>query len=171
MPQIIPANVDTKGGTARFVDARGRASTARYAGLASATTEAQVLAIINAAGTLSNAAIVEQEYKSKSEASITASTALDEAESSVRSGANLIFQNTVTLATRSFRVPAPNLQYIDASGRFLVPPANDADVQAMVDAVLAALGGSWVYVNAPISVRDEGTAQQVERPLVAEPTP
>lgn len=171
MPQIIAANVDTKSGVVSWVGWDGRKATSRLTGFPSGVTEAQVLAIINAMGTLSNAAIWKQEFKSVSEASIPASTAYDESISQVERGINITYQNTVTLATKIFRVPAPHHENLTADGRFMRDRADDADVEALLTAIETALGASWVFVSAPLSTRGVGTDSSIELPLHEEPTP
>ena len=168
MPQIPAANVDSKSASTSFVDARGQTTTVRADNLPNAVTPAQVLAYQNAIGNMSNAAVYETRYSEEQTSSIPAVVAYDEAESSVQTGANLNFQNSVTLQFRSFRVPAIDASCLDASGNF-VNPANPL-VDAAVNAILAMLGGSWGFVNGTVSTRARGVAQSVQRPLIEEPT-
>lgn len=169
MPAIIPANVDTKNATISWVAWDGNKVTSRYTGFPSAATEGQILTVINAAGDLSNAAIYKQSYQSTSEASIPSTTAYDDAISQAERGANVTFQNTVTLATKTFRVPAPHWEHLTADGRFLKDRADDTLVDAFLVALEAALGTSWVFVNAPLSTRGEGTTAVITQPILAEP--
>lgn len=169
MPQIIVANIDTKTATVSWVGWDGRKATSRYTGFPVGATEAQILTLINAAGALSNAAIWKQAYNSVSEAAIPASIALDEAVSQVERGANVTYQNTVTLATKVFRVPAPHHDYLVTGGRFLKDRLDEPLVQNLLTAIEAALGTGWVFVNAPLSTRGTGTDSIPELPLLEEP--
>lgn len=169
MPPIIVANIDTKAATISWVGWDGRKASSRYTGFGAATTEAQVIAIVNAAGAISNAAIWKQEYKSISEAAIPASIAYDESISQVERGANITYQNTVTLDVKTFRVPAPHHDHLTTDGRFLKPRADDALVETLLAAIETALGGSWTFVNAPLSTRAVGTDVVPEQPLLQEP--
>lgn len=171
MPMIIVQNVDTKSVATGWVDARGKKTTTRIDGLEAGATPAEALNLQNALGALSNAAIYETSYHENQTASIPASTAYDEAESSVTTGANLVFQNTVTLATKTIRVPAINISHLDASMNFVKLPADDADVAAAVTAAGNLLGTSWVYVRGTVSTRARGAVQGGELPIVAEPAP
>jgi len=169
MPQIIAGNTDSKSVATSWVDARGKQSTTRIDGVEAAATAVEVLAVQNALGALSNAAIFKTEYHEVQTAPIAASTAYDEAESSVTTGANLIFQNTVTLVTKSVRVPAINLSHLDASRNFVKLPADDVAVETAVNAIIAMLGSSWAYVRGTVSTRARGAVQGGELPLVSEP--
>lgn len=171
MPQIIAGNVDSKSAATAFVDVRGKKATVIADDLPVGATGAQVLAYQNAIGNMSNAAVFSTSYHENQIASITGSTAYDDAESSVTTGANMIFQNTVTLAIRSFRVPAVDASLIDNSGDFLkdVADASAPLIGTAVTAILAMLGGSWVYVKGTISTRARGSVQGASKPLVAEP--
>lgn len=169
MPQIIAGNVDSKSVATGWVDARGKKSTTRIDDIEAAGTAAEAIAVQNALGALSNAAIYSTSYHEEQTAPIAASTAYDEAESSVTTGANLIFQNSVTLVTKSVRVPAINISHLDASMNFVKLPADDAAVQTAVTAILALFGTSWAYVRGTVSTRARGAVQGGELPIVAEP--
>lgn len=169
MPQIIVANNDYKSASVSWVAWDGNKVNTRYTGFLSAATEAQVLAVINAAGALSNAAIYKQVYQSVSEAAITASIAYDDAISQAERGANVNFQNTVTLQVKTFRVPAPHHTHLTTDGRFLKPRADDALVETLLTAIEAGLGASWVFVNAPLSTRGESPSSIPAQPLLQEP--
>jgi hypothetical protein len=169
MPQIIVANIDSKAAVVSWVGWDGKKVSTRYTGFLAAATEAQVVAIINAAGAISNAAIWKQEYKSVSEASITASIAYDDAISQAERGANIVYQNTVTLDVKTFRVPAPHTDHLTPDGRFLKDRAADADIETLLAAIETALGGSWTFVNAALSTRGVGTTATIEQPLLQEP--
>jgi hypothetical protein len=169
MPQIIGANVDTKSVATSWVDARGKKTTTRIDNVENAATAAEALAVQNAIGALSNAAIFATSYQEEQTASIPASTAYDEAESSVTTGANLTFQNTVTLVVKNVRVPAISILHLDSSMNFVKLPADDALVSTAVTAILALLGTSWVYIRGTVSTRARGAVQGGELPIVAEP--
>lgn len=169
MPQIIAGNVDTKSVATSWVDARGKKTTTRIDNVENAATAAEALAVQNALGALSNAAIYQTSYQEEQNASIPASTAYDEAESSVTTGANITMQNTVTLATKNIRVPAISILHLDASMNFLKLPADDALVATAVTALIALLGNSWVFVRGTVSTRSRGAVQGGELPIVEEP--
>jgi len=169
MPQIIAGNIDSKSVSTSWVDARGKQSTTRIVDIENAATAAEALTLQNAIGALSNAAIFQTVYQEVQTASIPASTAYDEAESSVTTGANLVFQNSVTLETKTIRVPAISISHLDASMNFVKLPADDAAVQTAVTAALALLGTSWAYVRGTVSTRARGAVQGGELPIVAEP--
>lgn len=171
MPQIPVANVDSKAGVISWVGWDGRKTSSRLSGFGTGTTEAQVLAVVNAMGTISNAGIWKQEYKSVSQASIPAVTTLDEAVSDIDRGVNITYQNTVTLATKIFRLPAPHHDYLTPEGRFLKDRGLEADIDTLLTAIETALGGSWVFVNAPLSTRSDGTDVAVQLPILTEPAP
>lgn len=171
VPQIPVANIDTKAATISWVGWDGRKASSRLSGFAVATTEAQVLAVINAMGTISNAGIWKQEYKSISQAAIPAVTTYDEAVSDIDRGVNITYQNTVTLATKIFRLPAPHHDYLTPEGRFLKDRGLDVDIDALLTSIEVALGASWLFVNAPLSTRSDGTDLAVQLPILEEPAP
>lgn len=171
MPQIPAANVDSKALSLSWVGWDGNKVNTRYTGFGTGTTEAQALAIANAAGNLSNAGIYKQSYQSISEAAISGVTVQDESISQVERGANVVYQNTVTLATKTFRVPAPHHDHLTPDGRFLKDRADDAAVETLLAAIETALGGSWTFVNAALSTRGEGTTSTIALPVLEEPTP
>jgi len=168
MPRLAGA-VGLKQSTTSFVDARGKISTVRQADLPGTATEAMVTAFQNAIGDLSNAAIFKSTYGGSTESPITDVTALDEAESSVTTGANAVFQNSVTGATKTFRIPAIDMSDVDVSGNFLQNRADNAQVEAMAAAGETMLGANWHYTGASISTHARGGIQQPLRPIVAEP--
>lgn len=170
MPQIPVANNDSKAATISWVGWDGRKASSRLSGFAVATTEAQVIAVVNAMGTISNAGIWKQEYKSVSQAAIPAVTTFDEAVSDIDRGVNITYQNTVSLATKIFRLPAPHHDYLTPEGRFLKDRALDVDIDTLLTAIETALGTSWVFVNAPLSTRADGTDSSVQLPILTEPT-
>lgn len=173
---VLAGGLGSKYAATSFVDARGKKATVRADNLPGTATPAQITAYQTAMGNLSNAGIFKEVSGGSTDLAIPAATAFDEAESSVTTGANFTFQNTTTLQTRSFRVPAIDMDAVDPSGNF-VEAARDAtglvvlnaQVDAMIAACLAMLGAGWVYVNAPISTHARGVVQGTERPIVAEP--
>lgn len=169
MPQIIAQNNDTKSGVISWVGWDGRKGSSRLTDLPAAVTEAQVIAIINAMGAISNAAIWKQEFKSVSQASIPASIALDESVSQIERGVNIVYQNTVTLDTRTFRVPAPHSSHLNPEGRFLKDRAFDVAVDTLLTAIETALGASWLFVSGALSTRGVGTDSSIELPQLEEP--
>lgn len=169
MPAIIAGNRDVKSVATSWVDVRGKKTTTIIADVEAAATPAEALAVQNALGALSNAAIYKTAYSEEQLAAINASTAYDEAESSVTTGANLVFQNTVTGAVKSVRVPAIGFAHVDSSGNFLKLPADDVPLQTAITALEALLGGSWQYVRGTVSTRGRGAVAGGELPISAEP--
>lgn len=169
MPAIIVANRDTKAATVSWVGWDGLKATTKYSGFPAGATEAQIIAIINAAGAISNAAIFRQQYNSVSEASIQASVALDESVSQVERGANVTYQNATTLELKMFRIPAPHHDYLTSDGRFLGPRLTTPLVQTLLTAIETALGAGWNFVNAPLTTRNRGTTSSIAQPVLEEP--
>lgn len=169
MPQIIAQNLDSKSVATSWVDARGKKTTTVITDIEAAATPTEALAVQNALGALSNAAIFKTSYSEEQTASIPASTAYDEAESSVTTGANMVFQNTVTGVVKNIRVPAIKITYLDSSWQFLKLPADDTDIQTAVTALQALLGSSWAYVRGTVSTRARGAVAGGELPIVNEP--
>lgn len=169
MPAIIAGNVDTKDIVASWVDWKGMTASSSLRDVPAAATEAQLIAVINAAGALSNAAVYKQSYHSDSEAAIDEVTAYDDAVSEVTTGVNIVYQNSVTLATKLFRIPAPHRDHLTDDGKFLKPRASDALVETLLAAIETVLGASWGFSSGAVSTHARGTAQNVVKPIVTEP--
>lgn len=169
MPALIAANIDTKDLVVSWVDWSGKKSTSSLRDMPNASTEAQAIAIVNASGAISNAAVYKQSYHSDSESAIDAVTAYDDAVSEVSTGVNIVYQNTVTLATKVFRVPAPHRSHLTTDGKFLLPRTTDAAVETLLAAIETALGASWVFSTAAVSTHKKGTAEASVTPIVTEP--
>lgn len=169
MPRIGSGGAGFKNGNMSLVDSSGKVATVTMNRLGGSVTEAQVTALQNAIGDLSNAGEFKRTYSGSTEKAKTAVTAYDEAESSVTTGANFTFQNTTTLATRIFRVPAIDADAIGETGEFVESGADNAQVQALIDAALVVLGSGWVFVSAPISTHGRAGGNRPTKPLIAEP--
>lgn len=168
MPSF-PGGVGTRYAETSFIDVHGDTLIIREENLHLSVTDAQILAYQNAMGDLSNAAIFKEIGGKLLEADIADAIAFDEAESSVNTGANMRFQNTVTLQTRSFRVPAIDMDAVDSSGNFLKAWTRNAQVDAAAVAILAMLGVDWVYTYSTIST--EASASEITPDEVYVPDP
>lgn len=169
MPGIIVANIDTKDLVVSWADWKGQKATSSLRDVPVAATEAQLIAIVNAAGAISNAGVFKQSYHSDSEAPIDEITAYDDAVSEVTTGVNIVYQNSVNLATKLFRVPAPHRSHLTLDGKFLLPRGDDALVETLLAAIETALGASWGFSNAAVSTHARGVSQASVVPIVTEP--
>jgi len=169
MPAIIAGNIDTKDVVVSWADWSGKKSSSSLRDVPAAATEAQLIAVVNAAGAISNAAVYKQSYHSDSEAAIDEVTAYDDAVSEVTTGVNIVYQNSVTLATKMFRVPAPHRSHLTLDGKFLLPRGDDALVETLLAAIEVVLGASWGFSTAAVSTHYKGVSTSAILPIVTEP--
>lgn len=152
-PALAPITV-TKKANARFKDASGKELDFPLERLPIAATQLQIDTLISAMADMSNAGLMSSYVAETTAIPEGDVTALDDAESSITARAVLTFQN-ITLVTRSFSIPAPDLSLFDASGENVLTPGENALVSAYVDAVLDVLnagGETFAYIG---GVRDD----------------
>lgn len=126
--------------------------------VSAAATEAELDAVVVAAGNLSNARVMEQritEFEVQISNANPLNTAFDEAYATVKDELVVQFQATATGEIREFRIPAPDASIFLPDGETVVVPDSGAAAGSgaelldnFITAMLVALGAGFEYARA-----------------------
>jgi len=166
MPRMATPTTTIASLSLSFVDAAGRTGVSGLRELTTAPTAPQILALQNAAGDASNAAVTAVSGTAQTVDNPALRRVFDEAYSGITEKLVIIFQNAAR-RTKKFELPAPDASMFASDG--VTADYGNALYLALVGAIRAIIGTEYVEKRGFLSSRSRKTPTGNRPPFIQEP--